>query len=219
MKIKESKYSIHLTWDKTSKKDIADAMEQYYIYIRKFWWPGTMVWSLSDYQLGTMPKSFFQREDELYLEDLLPSMLNESLTLDEIIHQLADQGFSPCISTRGIGKKAFFRFHVDRARNYWADHKNIYTAAINALKLWKRAGRPIFPPLDTGEPPSEEAPPRKLRLIKLGPVYVKLVNAYLRHQHNGSCIDVASERNSVAKGVVAFINKHLEKRKKDIKRA
>jgi hypothetical protein len=160
MKIKENRDNVLITWDSKSKEDIDKAIEQYYIYIRKGWWPrGAYSNSLTNSQYGTMPRSFFKNYNQVDFVDYLSSELAIHTPLDELICMLTDWGFSPCLSTRGIGKKAYYRFHVDRARNFWADHKNAYTAAVNAIKLWKKAGRPLFEPLDTGNAPSEEPPP------------------------------------------------------------
>ena len=214
MKIKETRDSIILTWDMDSKKDVDAAINQYYIYIRKGWWPKEgYSHQLTDSFLGTMPRSFFRNYNEIHLIDWLPSMLTFSdsgTNLDEYIHILADWGFSPCLSTRRIGKKAFFRFHVDRARNFWADHKDAHTAATNAIKLWKRAGRPLFEPLDTGAAPSEEKVVTKLlHLTSISPNFVHALVGYLGNKHSSKCLDNRNDRLVVARSVIKFINKNI----------
>ena len=218
MKIKETRDSVILTWDRDSKKDVAAAIYQYYIYIRKGWYPrGPYLHQITNDQYGTMPKSFFRNYEQIDFVDLLSPPL-QRLTLDDYIHMLTDWGFNPCLSTRGIGKKAFFRFHVDRARNFWADHKNALTAAVNAIKLWKRAGRPLFEPLDTGDAPSEEAPPqvivarRLARLIRISPNFASALVAHLHEKLSSKCLDNEEERITVARSVIKFINNNLKSR-------
>lgn len=212
MKIKETRDSIILTWDADSKKDVDAAINQYYIYIRKGWWPkGEYSHQLTDSSLGTMPRSFFCNYNEIHLADWLSNLLSDSGTnLDEYIHILADWGFSPCLSTRGIGKKAFFRFHVDRARNFWADHRNAHTAAVNAIKLWKRAGRPLFEPLDTGAAPSEEKVVTKLlRLTNISPNFAHKLVGHFHEKLSSKCLDNRNDRLVVARSVIKFINKNI----------
>lgn len=211
MKIKETRDYVLITWDSKSKEDIDKAIEQYYIYIRKGWWPrGAYIHNITNDQYGTMPRSFFRNYDQVDFEDLL-SPLNDNATLDEYIHVLTDWGFSPCLSTRGIGKKTFYRFHVDRARNFWADHKNAYTAAVNAIKLWKKAGRPLFEPLDTGaEPAKEKVIIKLLHLTSISPKFARKLVDHFHEKLSSMCLDNKNERLAVARSVIKFINNNLK---------
>jgi len=212
MKIKETRDRIVLTWDNTSKQDIDDVIKQYYIYIRKGWWPaGTYTYQMAAGKYGNMPKRFFQNNDELHLMDFLSTeLLSSNTCMEEYIQILTEWGFSPCLSTRGIGKKAFYRFHVDRARNFWADHKNAYYAMIHAIKLWMKAGRPLFEPLDTGAAPSEEKVIIKpLRLTRISAKFATALSAYFAKTLSGKCLDNKYEQHFVARSVIKFINDNL----------
>jgi hypothetical protein len=215
MDVSETRDSVILTWNRDSKEDVDEAIKQYSIYLRKGWWPeGNSCYAMTDACEGTIPRSYFRASAELHMGDYLSGELKSGNTsLEEWIHLLVMWGFSPCLSTRGIGKKVFFRFHVDRARNFWADHKNAQTAAINALKLWKKAGRPLFEPLDTGAAPSEEKVVTKtLRLTSISPNFTPALVAHLHEKHSGKCLDNEKERKEVARSVIKFINGNLKTR-------
>ena len=62
------------------------------------------------------------------------------MTLTDLLKSLARQGCYPAIIRRG---KSVWRAHVNAAGNYWADANTPYRALHEAVKLWKKAGKPV----------------------------------------------------------------------------
>ncbi len=62
------------------------------------------------------------------------------MNMSETLALLARQGCYPCISRRG---EFVWRAHVNATGNFWADANTPYKALVEAVQLWRKAGKPM----------------------------------------------------------------------------
>lgn len=60
--------------------------------------------------------------------------------LNDLLKILARQNCYPSIIRRG---EHVWRAHVNWSGNYWADANTPYRALTEAVRLWKKAGKPL----------------------------------------------------------------------------
>lgn len=87
-------------------------------------------------------KKFTKHNSVAFMHDIFEAVLGVR-ELSSIMDMLRHLGLSPSIYTRGTGKNAVFRFHVDAGKNFWEDHKVADEAAARAVEAWAKAGRPL----------------------------------------------------------------------------
>ncbi len=62
------------------------------------------------------------------------------MSLSESLARLAKYGCYPAIIRRG---EFVWRAHVNAAGTFWADANTPYKALTEAVRLWRKAGRPM----------------------------------------------------------------------------
>ena len=61
------------------------------------------------------------------------------MNLSKRLKWLKDRGCFPSIYRRGN----LWRAHINRAGNFWADGESAFIALEEAVKLWKKKGKPM----------------------------------------------------------------------------
>jgi len=62
------------------------------------------------------------------------------MNLNELLKSLARQGCYPAIHRRG---EHLWRAHVNAAGDCWSDAGTPYKALIEAVRLWRKSGKPL----------------------------------------------------------------------------
>jgi hypothetical protein len=176
---------MNIKWDKSNDLSREQARTKVENLIKIGWWY-ELEYALECGNNKHLPPkpSFYKKHSEIELIDTV-DMIYRSEDLCSVMEFLHGIGLRPCLTSVIVSDKKKFNVLVDIEGSIYASHTYATRAALNALKAWDKAGRPLPPHNNT------------VVVYEIVPLQKRIEEVL--EQNDGLCMDVKAERRKLAK--------------------